>query len=45
MSQIIAAYPQIPVAEEAQKALYTVEDLNQKLANMETFSFAEGQVI
>jgi hypothetical protein len=45
MSQIIAAYPKIPVAEEAQKALYTVEDLNQKLANMKTFSFEEGQVI
>jgi hypothetical protein len=43
MSQIIAAYPQIPVAEEAQKALYTVDDLDQKLADMEKFSFQDGQ--
>ena len=43
MSQIIQAYPRIPVAEEAQKALYTVEDLNRKLADMEKFSFQDGQ--
>jgi hypothetical protein len=45
MLQIIAAYPKIPVAEEAQKPLYTVDDLQQKLARTETFSFEEGQAL
>lgn len=45
MSQIIGAYPRIPYAEEAQKHLYTQADLAQKLANMEKFSFVEGEVL
>lgn len=45
MRQIVAAYPGIPMAEEAQKLLYTPEDLDEKLANMEVFSFEEGQSV
>jgi len=45
MKQIVAAYPGIPMAEEAQKLLYTPADLEGKLANMETFSFEEGQSV
>jgi hypothetical protein len=45
MSQIVKAYPRIPYAEEAQKAIYTAEDLAQKLENMKRFSFEEGQRI
>ncbi len=45
MAQIVGAYPRIPYAEEAQKLLYTKEDLAQKLENIERFSFEEGQAI
>jgi hypothetical protein len=45
MSQIIAAYPRIPEQEEAQQMLYTVDDLKQKLINIENFSFQSGQHI
>lgn len=45
MMQVIQSYPRIPVAEEAQKALYTVDDLRQKLVNMEKFRFEENQAI
>jgi phage FluMu protein Com len=45
MSQVVGAYPRIPVAEEAQKALYTVDDLTQKLASIDSFSFEEGQSV
>jgi len=45
MRQIIQSYPNIGYAEEAQKHLFTVSDLDQRLANMERFSFEEGQEI
>ena len=45
MSQIIAVYPKIPAAEEAQQMLYTVDDLKQKLVNMDNFTFESGQVV
>ena len=45
MSQIIAAYPKILAAEEAQQMLYTVDDLKQKMVNIENFTFESGQVI
>jgi hypothetical protein len=45
MAQIIAAYPRIPEQEEAQQMLYTVDDLKQKLINIENFSFQSGQHI
>lgn len=45
MSQIIAAYPDIPYSEEAQKHLYTQADLSRKLLNMECFDFRDGQAI
>jgi len=45
MVQIVGAYPRIPYAEEAQKLLYTREDLAEKLENLTRFSFEEGQVI
>lgn len=45
MRQVIQAYPKIPAAEEAQRMLYTVEDLDQKLDNILAFDFGEGQRI
>lgn len=45
MAQIVSAYPRIPYAEEAQKALYNADDLAQKLENMQRFTFEEGQRI
>ncbi len=45
MSQIVGTYPEIPYSEEAQKHLYTKEDLEQKLRNIEQFNFQAGQVI
>ncbi len=45
MTQIVATYPRIPYAEEAQKAIYTAGDLVQKLKNIDQFTFAEGQRI
>lgn len=45
MAQIVAAYPRIPFSEEAQKAVYSAADLKQKLLNMESFTFQEGQRI
>ena len=45
MGQIIQAYPHIPFADEACKALYTPGDLEQKLQNMDAFCFEEGQSI
>ena len=45
MSQIIQAYPKIPEAEEAQKVLYTVEDLDLKLKAMESFNLTKWQTI
>lgn len=45
MRQIIQVYPKIPAAEEAQRILYTVEDLDQKVKNIAAFSFESGQRI
>lgn len=45
MSQIVAVYPKIPAQEEAQQMLYTVDDLKQKLLNIENFNFESGQLI
>ncbi len=45
MEQIIAVYPKIPAQEEAQQMLYTVDDLKQKLLNIDNFNFESGQVI
>jgi len=45
MRQIIGVYPKIPAAEEAQRILYTIEDLDQKVRNIDTFCFKDGQRI
>lgn len=45
MSQIITVYPKIPAQEEAQQMLYTVDDLKQKIVNIDNFTFESGQVI
>lgn len=45
MRQIIQAYPKIPAAEEAQRMLYTVDDLDQKIDNIAVFDFRNGQRI
>jgi hypothetical protein len=44
MAQIVKVYRKIPFAEEAQKHLYTAEDLRKKLADMDQFTFEQGQV-
>ena len=45
MRQVITAYPWVGFSEEAPTQLFTVEDLDQRLVNMEHFTFAEGQAI
>ncbi len=45
MEQIIRVYPMIPYAEEAQKHLYTIDDLREKRRAIEAFSFREGEVV
>ena len=45
MKQIITAYPHIPFQEEAQQMLFTADDLDQRLANIDEFNFEVGQII
>jgi hypothetical protein len=45
MRQIVTAYPRWMFQEEAQWTLYTADDLDERLANIDAFVFEEGQVI
>jgi|GEM_PF-2413174 len=43
--QIIARYPDFPFQQEAQCLLYTGEDLDGRLENIQAFRFEEGQCL
>lgn len=45
MRQIITAYPHIPFQEEAQQMIFNAADLDERLVNIDKFSFESGQVI
>ena len=45
MRQIISHYPRIPYEDEAQQHIYTTTNLDQRLVNMDRFSFQVGQAI
>jgi hypothetical protein len=45
MRQIVTAYPRWMFQEEAQWTLYTADDLDGRLANIDAFDFEEGRII